>query len=71
MGGAGGATAESFLLPLILGISIVAFVLIATIALSPTEQEIRHEAGLMDRIGKLRSQGRSGAANGGGPRARG
>jgi len=58
MGGAGGATAESFLLPLILGISIVAFVLIATIALSPTEQEIRHEADLMDRIGKLRSQSR-------------
>jgi NO-binding membrane sensor protein with MHYT domain len=55
MGGPGGATAESFLLPLILGISVVSFILIATIALSPTDAEIRAETDLMDRIGKLRS----------------
>ncbi len=55
MGGSGGATAESFLLPLVLGISIVSFVLTATIALSPTEDEIRSEADLMDRIDRLRT----------------
>jgi NO-binding membrane sensor protein with MHYT domain len=56
MGGAGGATAESFLLPLILGISVTAFILIATIALSPTEEEICSEADLRERINKLRSK---------------
>ncbi|HTS96356.1 MAG TPA: MHYT domain-containing protein, partial [Streptosporangiaceae bacterium] len=56
MGGSGGATAESFLLPLILGISIVAFVLTATVALSPTDAEIRSERDLMDRIDQLRAQ---------------
>jgi NO-binding membrane sensor protein with MHYT domain len=58
MGGPGGATAESFLLPLILGISVVSFILIATIALSPTDDEIRTETDLMDRIGKLSSGAR-------------
>jgi NO-binding membrane sensor protein with MHYT domain len=46
----GGATAENFLLPLIIGISILAFILTATLALSPTEQEMREEADLMRRI---------------------
>lgn len=55
VGGSGGATAESFLLPLILGISSVSFVLTATVALSPTEDEIRSEAELRERIGRLRS----------------
>jgi NO-binding membrane sensor protein with MHYT domain len=55
MGGSGGATAESFLLPLILGISVLSFICIATIALSPTDDEIRTETDLMERIGKLRS----------------
>jgi NO-binding membrane sensor protein with MHYT domain len=54
MGGAGGATAENFLLPLILGISIVSFILTATIALSPTDEEIRSDAELQRRIEKLR-----------------
>jgi NO-binding membrane sensor protein with MHYT domain len=58
MGGSGGATAESFLLPLILGISVVSFISIATIALSPTDDEIRTESDLMDRIGKLGSHAR-------------
>ena len=58
IGDAGGATAESFLLPLVLGISIVAFILTATIALSPNEDEIRGEAELMSRIDSLRSQTR-------------
>jgi NO-binding membrane sensor protein with MHYT domain len=54
MGGAGGATAENFLLPLILGISILAFILTATIALSPTDEEIRSDAELYHRINGLR-----------------
>lgn len=58
MGGSGGATAESFLLPLILGICVVSFISIATIALSPTGDEIRNENELMDRISKLDSQAR-------------
>jgi NO-binding membrane sensor protein with MHYT domain len=57
-GGTGGATAESFLLPLVIGISIVAFILTATIALSPSEDEIRGEAELMNRIDRLRSESR-------------
>ena len=56
MGGSGGATAESFLLPLVLGISVISFVSIAAIALSPTHEEIRTENELMDRIGKFGSQ---------------
>jgi len=46
----GGATAENFLLPLVIGISILAFILTATLALSPTDQEMRAEAELMQRI---------------------
>ena len=58
MGSGGGATAESFLLPLILGISVVAFTLTATIALSPGEDEIRSEAEMMARIEQFRSDAR-------------
>jgi NO-binding membrane sensor protein with MHYT domain len=46
----GGASAVSFLLPLILGISILTFVLTAVISLSPSEAEIREDAELMARI---------------------
>jgi hypothetical protein len=56
MGGSGGAAAESFLLPLIIGITVVSVVLTVTVALSPTEDEIRGEAELMERIGRLRSE---------------
>jgi len=58
----GGATAEGFLLPLILGISILSFVLTSAIALSPTDQEIRDEAALMERIGKVGSPPRLSAS---------
>jgi Bacterial signalling protein N terminal repeat len=51
-----GASGEAFLLPLIVGVSIITFVLIATIALSPTEEEISAEAELMRRIDSARSQ---------------
>ena len=46
----GGATAETFLLPLLIGISIVAFIMTATLALSPTDEEIRADAALLQRI---------------------
>jgi hypothetical protein len=50
-----GATATEFLLPLILGISILTFLVTATIALSPTDTEIRAEGDLMDRISAARA----------------
>jgi NO-binding membrane sensor protein with MHYT domain len=48
----GGATAETFLLPLVIGISVLAFILTATLALSPTHQELQAEKDLMERIGQ-------------------
>jgi NO-binding membrane sensor protein with MHYT domain len=51
MGGmGGGVTAGAFLLPLIIGISLLAFALTVVISLSPTEAEIREDAALMARI---------------------
>jgi len=50
-----GATATEFLLPLILGISILTFLVTATIALSPTDTEIRAEGELMNRINAARA----------------
>jgi NO-binding membrane sensor protein with MHYT domain len=46
----GGASATSFLLPLIFGISILTLVLTAVISLSPTEAELRKDAELIKRI---------------------
>jgi NO-binding membrane sensor protein with MHYT domain len=51
----GGASATSFLLPLILGISVLTFVLTAVISLSPTAAEIREDAELMARIARNHS----------------
>jgi NO-binding membrane sensor protein with MHYT domain len=45
-----GSTAASFLVPLLLGISLVTFVLTLTISLSPTEEEINADAVLQRRI---------------------
>jgi NO-binding membrane sensor protein with MHYT domain len=56
----GGATAENFLLPLVIGISVLAFILTATLALSPTEQEMRAEQELLQRI-EMASAGLSAA----------
>jgi NO-binding membrane sensor protein with MHYT domain len=53
----GGATAESFLLPLLIGISILAFIMTATIALSPSGDEMREDAELMQRIEAARDSG--------------
>jgi NO-binding membrane sensor protein with MHYT domain len=46
------ASAEGFLLPLILGLSTVGFIFSAVIALSPTAAEIVEEDELMKRIGQ-------------------
>jgi NO-binding membrane sensor protein with MHYT domain len=54
----GGATAENFLLPLLIGISVLAFIMTATLALSPTDEELRADAVLMQRIEDIRD-GRS------------
>jgi NO-binding membrane sensor protein with MHYT domain len=43
MSSTSGATAESFLLPLLLGVSLVTIILTVLIALSPTEEEIHKD----------------------------
>lgn len=48
-----GASATAFLLPLILGISIVAFLVTAIVTMAPTEEEMREDAALMQRIADL------------------
>ena len=49
-GAMSGESAESFLLPLLLGVSVLTFLLTLMIALSPTEDEIREDASLRERI---------------------
>jgi NO-binding membrane sensor protein with MHYT domain len=61
-----GATAENFLLPLLIGISILAFIMTATLALSPTDEELRADAALMQRIEAFQGAG-DGQATGGIP----
>jgi NO-binding membrane sensor protein with MHYT domain len=46
----GGASASSFLVPLVLGISILTMVMTAAISLSPTAAELRKENEFMERI---------------------
>jgi NO-binding membrane sensor protein with MHYT domain len=48
-----GASATSFLLPLILGISILTFLVTAIVTMAPTAEEMREDAALMDRIAQL------------------
>lgn len=45
-----GPTAESFLLPLIIGIGVVAIIMTGVLVFSPTEDEIREDTELMARI---------------------
>jgi NO-binding membrane sensor protein with MHYT domain len=45
-----GSSAGSFLMPLLIGVSLVTFVLTLTISLSPTEEEIKADAVLRHRI---------------------
>jgi NO-binding membrane sensor protein with MHYT domain len=51
-----GATAEGFLLPLIIGIGVVSIVMTAVLLFSPTEEEIREDAELMSRINAATAQ---------------
>jgi NO-binding membrane sensor protein with MHYT domain len=53
----GGATAVGFLLPLLIGISILAFIMTATIALSPSSDEMREDAELLQRIAAAQNGG--------------
>ncbi len=46
----GGASASSFLVPLIFGISILTMTLTAAISLSPTEAELRKETDYIERL---------------------
>jgi hypothetical protein len=45
-----GATPDSFLFPLLLGASVLTFMLALIIALSPNEEEIRADARLSTRV---------------------
>jgi NO-binding membrane sensor protein with MHYT domain len=55
LGGGGGATAASYALPVILGVSIASFLVWAAVALAPTEDAIRYDAALLAHI-RWRSQ---------------
>jgi NO-binding membrane sensor protein with MHYT domain len=56
MPGMSGASGDSFLLPLLLGIAFLTFVLLLAISLSPTEAEIRADAEFHHRLETLRAQ---------------
>jgi NO-binding membrane sensor protein with MHYT domain len=48
-----GVSGTTLLVPLILGISILAFLVTIIVSLAPSEAEVREEAELMDRISRL------------------
>ena len=50
MSGMGGVAGVSFLVPLLVGITVVTFAVTLVISLSPTEEEIHEDARLRDRI---------------------
>jgi hypothetical protein len=50
MSGMSGAAAISFLVPLLVGLTIVTFVVTMVISLSPSEDEIHEDARMRDRI---------------------
>ena len=65
-----GSTASSFLVPLLLGVSLVTFVLTLTISLSPTEDEIHADAVLQRRLdNEFSSSMRVNGQGAGAPRA--
>jgi NO-binding membrane sensor protein with MHYT domain len=51
-----GATAEGFLLPLIIGIGVVSIIMTGVLVFSPTETEIREDQELMQRINEATSR---------------
>jgi NO-binding membrane sensor protein with MHYT domain len=69
--GASGASAVSFLVPLLMGISILTFALTMVISLSPTEREIEADADLRRKaelLAQQRGSSQSGGARPGGDR---
>ena len=60
-----GATVGEFVLPLVLVISLLTLILTASVALSPTEEEIRSEAVLSERLARQRDGANQWAMNGG------
>jgi NO-binding membrane sensor protein with MHYT domain len=72
--GTSGASAVSFLVPLLMGISILTFALTMVISLSPTEQEIEKDADLQrkaDLLAQQRGSAQSGGAQSGGAQSGG
>jgi hypothetical protein len=51
-----GATVAGFLLPFVIGVSIITFLLTVVVALSPTEEEIRAENALMERLSRRQQE---------------
>lgn len=49
-GGGGGSTPESLLLPLITGLAVLLFLASAAVVLSPTEEAMRYDQSLLERI---------------------
>jgi NO-binding membrane sensor protein with MHYT domain len=60
-----GATVGEFVLPLVLVISLLTLILTASIALSPTEEEIRSEAVQSERLARQRERANRWVMNGG------
>jgi hypothetical protein len=52
----GGASASSFLVPLILGIAVLTMVMTAALSLSPTKAELRREQESIERIASSHSR---------------
>ncbi|MFD0659938.1 MHYT domain-containing protein [Thermocatellispora tengchongensis] len=66
-----GAEGIDFLLPMIVGISLLTMAMLLTVLLSPSERELRNEAELMARLRENANSGANSGANGGVNAARG
>jgi NO-binding membrane sensor protein with MHYT domain len=53
---AGGATPAAFLFPLLLGISVLTLILTLTISMSPSEDEIREDVAMRERMEALQQR---------------
>jgi NO-binding membrane sensor protein with MHYT domain len=49
-GGGSGATAASFVIPLVIGLAVLLFLTSAAVVLSPTEEAVRYDQSLLDTI---------------------
>jgi NO-binding membrane sensor protein with MHYT domain len=66
-GMSGGVSGQAFLLPLIIGISLLAFALTVIISLSPTEAEMREDAALMAHLAGRHAASPAGTHRAAGP----